>query len=97
MDRFYAPHTPEALAFQYLSENLFHWDAFDTEHSSLQERLMAGCSAYQALARYLAADDVYIPPRSRRDLERILYVAPRVVIVPTGADKPRVRQHSLLD
>ncbi|KAH8094785.1 hypothetical protein BXZ70DRAFT_896316 [Cristinia sonorae] len=69
MDRFLAPHTPEALAHSQLTENWFTWD---TEHPSINETLIAGCSSYQAFNRFLSGDGLYILPRSRKELETVL-------------------------
>ncbi|TFK55715.1 hypothetical protein OE88DRAFT_1652148 [Heliocybe sulcata] len=69
MDRFLAPHTPEALAHNHLTENWFSWD---TDHPSLNETLIAGCASYAALSRYLSGADLFLLPRSRSELERIL-------------------------
>ncbi len=44
------------------------WDA----DLSLDEALVAGCAAYQALDRYLGGADIFILPRSRTELESIL-------------------------
>jgi len=69
MDRFLAPHTPEALAHNHLTENWFNWD---TDHPSLDETLIAGCASYAALSRYLSGADLFLLPRARSELERIL-------------------------
>ncbi|GJE84019.1 hypothetical protein PsYK624_000930 [Phanerochaete sordida] len=69
MDRFLAPHSPEAVAHTRLTENLFTWD---TEHPSLNETLIAGCASYQAFSRYLNGSDLYLLPRSRTELENVL-------------------------
>ncbi|KII95199.1 hypothetical protein PLICRDRAFT_149711 [Plicaturopsis crispa FD-325 SS-3] len=69
MDRFLAPNTYEALAHHHLTENWFNWD---TEHPSLDETLIAGCASYQAFNRYLEGADLFLMPRSRSELERVL-------------------------
>ncbi|KAK7695799.1 hypothetical protein QCA50_000437 [Cerrena zonata] len=69
MDRFLAPHSPEAMAHHHLTENWFSWD---TEHPSLNETLIAGCASYQAFNRYLSGSDLYLLPRSRKELEKVL-------------------------
>ncbi|KAI0081810.1 hypothetical protein K474DRAFT_1703658 [Panus rudis PR-1116 ss-1] len=69
MDRFLGPHTPEAMAHHQLTENWFNWDM---DHPSLNETLIAGCASYQAFNRYLSGHDLYILPRSRRELVKIL-------------------------
>jgi len=69
MDHFLAPSTPEALAHSYLTENLFYWDV---NHPSMDETLLAGCASYEAFNRYLAGTDLFLLPRSRRELESIL-------------------------
>lgn len=68
MDRFLAPHSPEALAHGYLTELGSPWDA----DLSLDEALVAGCAAYQALDRYLGGADIFILPRSRTELDNVL-------------------------
>jgi hypothetical protein len=50
-------------------ENFFNWDA---EHPSMDESLLAGCASYQAFNRYLGGMDLFLLPRSRSELERIL-------------------------
>ncbi len=90
MDRFFAPHSPEAVAHHHLSsvhfllcfvaayiliffrsENVFSWD---TEHPDLNENNVAGFASYQAFTRYLGGADLYLLPRSRSELEAVLYV-----------------------
>lgn len=50
-------------------ENVFNWD---TEHPSMDEALLAGGASYQAFNRYLSGTDLFLLPRSRRELESIL-------------------------
>ncbi|KAF8136313.1 hypothetical protein EV363DRAFT_728479 [Boletus edulis] len=69
MDRFLAPHTSEALAHSHLTENWFAWDQ---DHPSFNETLVAGCASYQAFNRYLSGSDLFIVPRSRSELESVL-------------------------
>ncbi|KAI0347562.1 hypothetical protein BDW22DRAFT_1352031 [Trametopsis cervina] len=69
MDRFLAPHSPEAVAYSHLSENMYTWD---TEHPDLNETLIAGNSSYQAFTRFLGGADLYLLPRSRPELEAVL-------------------------
>ncbi|KAG2368481.1 hypothetical protein BDR07DRAFT_1324806 [Suillus spraguei] len=69
MDRFLAPNTSEALAHTHLTENWFTWDQ---DHPSFNETLVAGCASYQAFNRYLSGSDLFIVPRSRRELEGVL-------------------------
>ncbi|CCM02493.1 uncharacterized protein FIBRA_04594 [Fibroporia radiculosa] len=69
MDRFLAPHSPEAMAHSHLNENWFSWD---TDHPSLNETLISGCATYEAFKRYLSGSDLYLRPRSRTELESIL-------------------------
>ena len=87
MDRFLAPHTSEAIAHSHLtyvpftsplfpthpfdSENWFTWDQ---DHPSFNETLVAGCASYQAFNRYLSGSDLFIIPRSRSELESVLFV-----------------------
>jgi hypothetical protein len=61
--------THQAHLFFPHSENWFSWDL---DHPSLPETLIAGCAAYQAFSRYLTGADLYLPPRSRKDLEHVL-------------------------
>lgn len=69
MDRFLAPHTPEAIAHSQVTESHSGWDV---EHASLNEALTAQCASYQALARYLTGADIVFIPRTRRELDSIL-------------------------
>ncbi|KAF8592339.1 hypothetical protein K439DRAFT_1378361 [Ramaria rubella] len=64
MDRFYAPTSPEALSFHRISTDHF----WDSEHASLTETLMGMCASYAALARFISGQDLYMPPRNRREL-----------------------------
>ncbi|KAH9062868.1 hypothetical protein EDB87DRAFT_1806388 [Lactarius vividus] len=69
MDRFLAPHSPEAQAHSLVTETSLSWDM---EHPSLNETLIAGCASYQALNRYLTGADLVFHPRTRKELENIL-------------------------
>ncbi|EGO01897.1 hypothetical protein SERLA73DRAFT_177498 [Serpula lacrymans var. lacrymans S7.3] len=69
MDRFLAPNTSEARAHSQLTENWLYWDI---DHPTFNETLIAGCASYQAINRYLTGSDLFIVPRSRTELERIL-------------------------
>ncbi|THV08538.1 hypothetical protein K435DRAFT_708402 [Dendrothele bispora CBS 962.96] len=69
MDKFLAPHSPEAVAHSYFCENYFNWDATQT---SFDEALVAGCASYRAFDRYLSGADLFILPRNRSELESIL-------------------------
>ncbi|KAF8505601.1 hypothetical protein F5888DRAFT_1650368 [Russula emetica] len=69
MDRFLAPHSPEAQAHSLVTENSVAWDM---DHPSLNETLIAGCASYQALSRYLTGADLVFYPRTRRELENVL-------------------------
>lgn len=69
MDRFLAPHTPEALAHYHVTENYCSWDI---DQASLNENLIAGCASYQAFSRYLSGADLFIVPGSRKELESVL-------------------------
>ena len=87
MDRFFGPHSTEAIAYNSLtcatlsfcgalnltfsSENGLTWDS---DHS-VDEGLLAGCVAYQALNRFLTGADLFILPRSRTELDSILYAS----------------------
>ncbi|EIN10627.1 hypothetical protein PUNSTDRAFT_100283 [Punctularia strigosozonata HHB-11173 SS5] len=69
MDRYLAPHTPEAQAHFHFTENGENWD-FDAPH--VDEKQLASCAVYSAFARYLSGTDLYIPPRNRKELESVL-------------------------
>ncbi|KAF8076399.1 hypothetical protein FPV67DRAFT_1618144 [Lyophyllum atratum] len=69
MDKFLAPHTPEATAHTHLSEN---WLSWDSDHPSINETLVAGCASYRAFDRYLSGVDLFLHPRTRAELESIL-------------------------
>ncbi|KAI0068864.1 hypothetical protein BV25DRAFT_1910601 [Artomyces pyxidatus] len=69
MDRFLAPHSPEAVAHFHVTENSYSWDM---EQASLNEAVIAGCAAYQALSRYLSGADLVFVPSTRRELESTL-------------------------
>ena len=51
---------------------MFSWDS---EHPSANELLVARFASYQAFSRYLNGSDLYLLPRSRTELETVLYVA----------------------
>jgi len=65
MDRYLAPHTPEAQAHHHIKENA-NWEV---EQTSLNEALIALCASYTALARYVGGADIYLMPRSTSELE----------------------------
>ncbi|KAI0045295.1 hypothetical protein FA95DRAFT_1561247 [Auriscalpium vulgare] len=69
MDRFLAPHSPEAQAHYHVTENSTEWDM---EQASLNEAIIAHCASYQALSRYLSGADLLYPPKSKGDLLSIL-------------------------
>ncbi|KAI0320831.1 hypothetical protein OF83DRAFT_1052346 [Amylostereum chailletii] len=69
MDRFLAPHSPEAIAHYHVTENFFDWDM---EQASMNEAVIAGCASYKALNRYLSGADIVFVPRTRNELESIL-------------------------
>ncbi|KAG6814188.1 hypothetical protein H0H92_000865 [Tricholoma furcatifolium] len=69
MDKFLAPHSPEAAAHIHLSENWLNWDS---DHPSINETLVAGCASYRAFDRYLSGADLFLHPRNRGELESIL-------------------------
>ncbi|KAF9568891.1 hypothetical protein CPC08DRAFT_603320, partial [Agrocybe pediades] len=69
MDRLLAPHSPEAAAHNYLSENYFDWH---TDHPSVDESLVSGCASYRAFDRYLGGNDLFLVPRTRSELESVL-------------------------
>ncbi|KZV72169.1 hypothetical protein PENSPDRAFT_552844, partial [Peniophora sp. CONT] len=70
MDRFLAPHSPEALAHLHVTENGYSWDM---DHASPPEQIIAHCASYKALDRYLSGRDLVILPRNRRELEGVLH------------------------
>ena len=55
--------------FASFSEN---WPNWNLDHPSVDETLIAGCAAYRAFDRYLSGTDLFLPPRTRTELERIL-------------------------
>ncbi|KAF9259532.1 hypothetical protein L218DRAFT_963572 [Marasmius fiardii PR-910] len=65
MDRFLAPHTPEAVAHSYFNEHTHGINDID-------EALLAGCASYRAFDRYLSGADLFILPRTRKELENVL-------------------------
>lgn len=69
MDRFFSPHMPETLAHAYITENKPSWQL---DHTSVDETLIAGCASYCAFDRYLGGADLFLPPRTRKELESIL-------------------------
>jgi len=69
MDRFLAPHSPEAQAHSLVTESAVSWDM---EYPSLNETLIAGCASYQALSRYLTGADLLFFPRTRKELRNVL-------------------------
>jgi len=87
MDRFLAPHSPEAQAHSLVTFVLilipnpnkqlisFHSEStvsWDMEYPSLNETLIAGCASYQALSRYLTGADLVFFPRTRKELRNVL-------------------------
>ncbi|KAH9966116.1 hypothetical protein BC827DRAFT_1153497 [Russula dissimulans] len=70
MDRFLAPHSPEAQAHSLVTESSV--TSWDMEHPSLNETLIAGCASYQALSRYLTGADLVFYPRTRKELANVL-------------------------
>lgn len=50
---------------------MFSWDS---EHPSSNEVLVARFASYQSFTRYLNGSDLYLLPRSRNELESVLYV-----------------------
>ncbi|KAJ2931585.1 hypothetical protein H1R20_g5384, partial [Candolleomyces eurysporus] len=69
MDRLLGPHTHEANAHNHFVENWWNWH---TDHPHLDEALLSGCASYRAFERYLSGNDLYLLPRNKHDLERIL-------------------------
>ncbi|TFL06003.1 hypothetical protein BDV98DRAFT_561022 [Pterulicium gracile] len=69
MDYYFPSSSPEAVAHSHFIENGFDWD---TTHQHLDEAFVSSCAAYQAFSRYISGADLYIPPRNRPELERIL-------------------------
>jgi hypothetical protein len=87
MDKFLAPHTPEATAhtqLRYVLQPFLpaacldiyfdseNWFSWDSDHPSINETLVAGCASYRAFERYLSGADLFLHPRTRTELESIL-------------------------
>jgi len=93
MDKFLAPNTLEATAHNHLMyfpflhpviilltlmyhrENYFTWQ---TDKPSVDEALISGCASYRAFDRYLTGADLFLLPRTRAELESILYASPLI-------------------
>ncbi|KLO18109.1 hypothetical protein SCHPADRAFT_936568 [Schizopora paradoxa] len=79
MDRYLAVETPEAQAYTNVTENV-HWDTDPTDHPhDLTHTLPASAEAnialsasYMAFLRYVAGEDLYVPPRTLHDLRLAL-------------------------
>jgi len=86
MDRFLAPHTPEAIAYTHmrlvikitsfhpLCTYSIHRETWLTWESENLSTLVAQAASYQAFSRYLTGTDLFLLPRTRNELETILYV-----------------------
>lgn len=87
MDKFLAPHTPEAAAhnhlryspiflFSFIFSSYFpyseNWFNWDSDHPSFNETLVAGGASYHAFERYLSGADLFLHPCTRDELESIL-------------------------
>jgi hypothetical protein len=72
---FFVEATSRVMSLRVLvypsSENSFTWH---TDQSSVDESLIAGCASYRAFDRYLSGNDIFLLPRTRSELESILYV-----------------------
>jgi hypothetical protein len=66
------------------SENSFTWH---TDHPSVDESLIAGCASYRAFDRYLSGNDLFLLPRTRTELESILYVT---AALPSPPPRPNI-------
>jgi len=69
LDRFLAPNTQEAAAYNHLTEN---WPTWHTDQPSVDESLISGCASYRAFDRYIGGRDLFLLPRTRIELESIL-------------------------
>ncbi|KAG1754049.1 uncharacterized protein EDB91DRAFT_1101334 [Suillus paluster] len=69
MDHFLAPHSTESMAYSSVSQDWLDWDI---SHPSFDESLVGHCASYHAVDRYLSGEDLFIPPRSPSELERVL-------------------------
>ncbi|KAJ3778877.1 hypothetical protein FB446DRAFT_783011 [Lentinula raphanica] len=67
MDRFLAPHTPEAVAYFHVSQNSADIHSHHLDH--FDENLVACSASYDAFERYLSGVDLFILPRTRSELE----------------------------
>lgn len=73
------------------SENWFSWD---TDHPSLDETLISGCATYEAFQRYLTGTDLYLLPRSRNELESVLWVITLVKVALVFSPELRRRRYA---
>ncbi|QRV72767.1 hypothetical protein RhiJN_00781 [Ceratobasidium sp. AG-Ba] len=65
IDRFYPSSSPEAVAHAYIKEHLWHDPTITIDTVGL-------CASYAALSRYIAGEDLYVPPRNETELNFIL-------------------------
>ncbi|QRW01816.1 hypothetical protein RhiLY_00813 [Ceratobasidium sp. AG-Ba] len=76
IDRFYPSSSPEAVAHAYIKEHLWHDPTITIDTVGLCASY-AGSSAHSANfspLRYIAGEDLYVPPRNETELNFILYV-----------------------
>ncbi|KAJ7179125.1 hypothetical protein C8R46DRAFT_1211730 [Mycena filopes] len=67
-----APHSAEARAHSHATENDTDWDATASSPTTTDETVVALCASYRSFERYLSGEHLFIPPRTRRELESIL-------------------------
>lgn len=72
LSTFFAPDTPEAQAHARVSDSGNPWDYSVSIGASLNEQLLSLAAAYLAVNRYIHGNDLYIRPKTTRDLENVL-------------------------
>ncbi|KAJ6515884.1 hypothetical protein C8R45DRAFT_957954 [Mycena sanguinolenta] len=71
IDKFLAPHSPQARAHFHATENGMDWD-ISAIGARVEETIVAHCAAYRSFERYLSGEHIFIFPTTRRELESIL-------------------------
>ncbi|KAJ7276412.1 hypothetical protein B0H12DRAFT_1227549 [Mycena haematopus] len=71
IDKFLAPHSPQARAHFHATENGMDWD-ISAIGARVEETVVAHCAAYRSFERYLSGEHIFILPQTRRELESIL-------------------------
>ncbi|KAF8195879.1 hypothetical protein K438DRAFT_1673787 [Mycena galopus ATCC 62051] len=69
IDKFLAPHSPQARAHFHATENGMDWDV---SGPTIDETIVAHTAVYRSFERYLSGEHIFILPQTRRELESIL-------------------------